>query len=212
MKLANTIIFGCLVFGLLFFLSLENERINDTHKLLNQDLGLLGPTLVELNGAAREQRIYIKATSKAAAIDTIRAGKLVNSATITLNKLGDDLDALSRRSTNLIDHIDSSQIMLVDSTQKLLSESTKQVNFNGEELTKNLKSVEPVLDDLGKTTKEINVIANNINEGVIEGKETAKDIHHLADTAVIVTDPLKKAKNRFLEVIKFIAARFVHTI
>lgn len=133
----------------------------------------------------------IKATIETNAVITRSTAELIPKVQeLVVNSNKQVLD-LSSQLLETVKNLDSSQDQLAKVTDDFILSGTKQLN------------------DIGDKTKKT---LDEVNASAVEIKETNKDIHHLADTAVIATDPLRKAKNRFLAIAKWVIGKVAVTV
>ena len=144
----------------------------------------------QLEGAAREQRSYYKATGKALAITTIRLGRLVEHTDAQIKRLSDDTAVTLQVARESLATTSAS-------SRDLLASARTELESEGQASRETLRAVNANLEDMRALWPPLNRTA----ESAAEATHSAAEATHSVDIAL---QPLRNPAGRWKRLLGFL--------
>lgn len=202
-RLRNSLL--CLFLGALSFFVVRlvhlTNQAADILSNVQSVVATAGPTItsaaMELRDAAREQRIYYKATGKALAITTMRLGRLVENTDARLGMLSYQAGNALKATDQAVSAARDASVMIGLDTHQTLQETQKQVAENGYQTTLALVAARGNLEQMEKLWPPL-------QKSIEDVAGSAASLEHASESIKIALEPLRQPTGRLKWVLKWL--------
>jgi len=151
----------------------------------------------QVEGAAREQRSYYKATGKALAITTIRLGRLVESTDTRLERLTASTEHTLQAARESLAEVSSG-------SRDLLATAGAELEAEGQASRETLRASSEALRALNANLEEMRALWPPLNRTAVSAAEATHNVAEATHSVDVALQPLRKPAGRWKRLLGFL--------